>query len=485
MSRIKVVLHVLSAVVIIFAITMLLPLALAFLLSDGAVTAYDESILVTAAAGGAVWLATRGASAELQTRDGFLLVVLVWTVLPAFATLPLLLYLPALSFTDAYFETVAAMTTTGATTLSGLDGLPASINVWRALLQWIGGMGIIVLTVAILPLLGVGGSQLYKAETPGPMKDTKLTPRITETAKGLWMVYFAITLVCLGAYWLAGMPWLDALIHALTTMSLGGYSNHDASFGHFNSPVIEAVAIFFMLVAGMNFGTHFLAWRKLSTRPYRVDPEASLFVGMTLLSCIGVAAFLGLSGTYGDFGTSLRYASFNVVSIATTTGYASTDYNLWPTFAPLWMLLLCSFATCAGSTGGGIKMIRAQILVKQVFRELLRIIHPRVYSPVKLGGHLVENNVTFAVLAFSFVYVASVVSLMLTLTASGLDVVTALSAVVACINNTGPGLSQVGPATTYAALNDFQTWVLTFAMILGRLELFTLLVVLTPAFWRK
>jgi trk system potassium uptake protein TrkH len=485
MSRFRVVLHVLSAVVIIFSVTMLLPLGIALGLGDGAETAYDEAILVTALAGGAAWLATRGASPQLQTRDGFLLVVLVWTVLPAFATLPLLIYLPSLSFTDAYFETVAAMTTTGATTLSGLDALPASINVWRGLLQWVGGMGIIVLTVAILPLLGVGGSQLYRAETPGPMKDTKLTPRITETAKGLWLVYFAITVFCLVAYRWAGMSWLDALIHAFTTMSLGGFSNHDASFAYFNSPVIDAVAIAFMLIAGINFGTHFLAWRKLSIRPYRADPEAGLFLGVTLFSCIGVAAYLFGAGAYGDFWTALRYAAFNVVSIATTTGYASTDYNLWPVFAPLWMLFLCSFATCAGSTGGGIKMIRAQILFKQVFRELLRIIHPKLYNPVKLAGQLVENNVTFAVLAFSFVYVASVISMMLALTASGLDIVTALSAVVACINNTGPGLNLVGPATTYAVLSDFQTWVLIFSMVLGRLELFTLLVVLTPAFWRK
>ena len=485
MSRFRVVVHVLSAVVIIFAITMLLPLGLALGLADGAQTAYDEAILITAAAGAIGWLATRGTSAELQTRDGFLLVVLVWTVLPAFATLPLLIFVPGLSFTDAYFETVAAMTTTGATTLSGLDALPASINVWRALLQWIGGMGIIVLTVAILPLLGVGGSQLYRAETPGPMKEAKLTPRITETAKGLWLVYFTITVVCLGAYRWAGMPWLDALIHAFTTMSLGGYSNHDASFAHFNSPVIETVAIVFMLIAGINFGTHFLAWRKLSVRSYRADPEAGLFVGVTVFSCVGVAAYLFGNGAYGDFWTALRFAAFNVVSIATTTGYASTDYNLWPVFAPLWMLFLCSFATCAGSTGGGIKMIRAQILFKQVFRELLRIIHPKLYSPVKLAGQPVENNVTFAVLAFSFVYVASIVSMMLLLTATGLDVLTALSAVVACINNTGPGLNMVGPSATYAALSDFQIWVLTFAMVLGRLELFTLLVVLTPAFWRK
>jgi trk system potassium uptake protein TrkH len=396
-----------------------------------------------------------------------------------------MIFLPKLSFIDAYFETVAAVTTTGSTVLSGLDTLPASINVWRALLQWIGGMGIIVLTVAILPLLGVGGSQLYKAETPGPMKDTKLTPRITETAKGLWLVYFAITVACVLAFRWAGMSWLDALIHAFSTMSLGGFSSYDASFGHFNSATIEITAIVFMLIAGINFGTHFLAWRKLSLGPYRDDGEAGLFVVVTLLSCLGIAWFLLGNHVYPDFWTALRYASFNVVSIATTTGYASTDYNQWPVFAPLWMLFLCSFSTCAGSTGGGIKMIRAQILFKQVFREMLRILHPKIYNPVKLGGHPVENNVIFAVLAFSYVYMASVSLLTLVLAVSGLDAVTSFSAVVACINNTGPGLNLVGPATTYEILSDLQISVLTFAMVLGRLELFTLLVVLTPAFWRK
>ena len=485
MSRLAVVLHVLSVVVVIFAVAMLVPLGLSLALGDGAQRAYDEAILVTALAGAMTWLATRGEGGELQTRDGFLLVVLVWTVLPAFATLPLLIYLPKLSFSDAYFETVAAMTTTGATVLSGLDKLPISINVWRALLQWIGGMGIIVLTVAILPLLGVGGSQLYKAETPGPMKDAKLTPRITETAKGLWLVYFAITFACVLAFRWAGMPWLDALIHAFSTMSLGGFSNHDASFAFYNSPAIEIVAIVFMLLAGMNFGTHFLVWRRLSLKPYRVDPEAGLFVAVTLLSSLALAWYLLGNHVYGDFWTALRYATFNVVSIATTTGYSSTDYNQWPIFAPLWMLFLCSFATCAGSTGGGIKMVRAQILFKQVFRELMRIIHPKLYNPVKLAGQPVENNVIFAVLAFAFVYMSSVSLLTLVLAASGLDILSAFSAVVACINNTGPGLNLVGPASTYEVLNQFQIWVLTFSMVLGRLELFTLLVVLAPAFWRK
>jgi trk system potassium uptake protein TrkH len=245
------------------------------------------------------------------------------------------------------------------------------------------------------------------------------------------------------------------------------------------------VAIFFMLVAGINFGTHFLAWRHLSVRPYRMDPEAGLFLAVVIGSCLLIAWYLLGNRVYPDYLTALRYAAFNVVSIATTTGFANTDFNLWPIFAPLWMLFLSSFSTCSGSTGGGIKMVRARILFKQIFRELLRIIHPKVYSPVKLSGHSLENNVVFAVLAFAFVYMCSISVMTLALTASGLDVITAFSAIVACINNTGPGLNQVGPATTYAALSDFQTWVCTFAMLLGRLELFTLLIVMTPAFWRK
>ncbi len=485
MGRIAVVFNLLSVVVVIFAGTMLAPLGLSLALADGAERAYDIAILATALAGVLGWLATRGRARELQLRDGFLLVVLVWTVLPAFATLPLMGYLPALSFTDAYFETMAAITTTGSTVLSGLDRLPPSINLWRGLLQWIGGMGIIVLAVAILPLLGVGGSQLFKAETPGPMKDTKLTPRITETAKGLWLVYFLITVACALAFRWAGMDWLDAVIHAFSTMSLGGFSSHDASFGHWNSQRVEAVAIVFMLVAGINFGTHFLAWRKLSLRPYRADPEAFLFLAVTILSCFGIAWYLLGNQIYPDYWTALRFAAFNVVSIATTTGYANTDFNLWPVFAPLWMLFLCSFCTCAGSTGGGMKMIRAQILFKQIFRELLRILHPRLYSPVKIAGQPVENNVVFSVLAFVFVYASCIILMTLLLTASGLDVVTAFSAVVVTINNTGPGLNQVGPAATFEVLNDFQTWVCSFSMLLGRLELMTLLVVLTPAFWRK
>jgi len=317
------------------------------------------------------------------------------------------------------------------------------------------------------------------------MKDAKLTPRITETAKGLWVVYALISLACMVAYRLAGMTWFDAFMHMFSTMGLGGFSSHDASFGYWNSPLIESVAIFFMLAAGINFGTHFLALRGRSSIPYRQDAEAGLFVLITLASCVGVALYLLAMNVYADFWTALRFASFNVVSIATTTGYSNTDYNGWPVFAPMWMLFLCCFVSCSGSTGGGIKLIRAQLLYHQLYREFVKLLHPDAVTPVKLGGRVVENKVVFAVLAFLFIYICCVVTMTLLLLASGLDAVTAFSAVIASINNTGPGLNQVGPATTYEVLSDFQTWVCTFAMLIGRLELFTVLVIFTPVFWRK
>ena len=478
------VLHVLSLVILIFGLTMLVPLAVSWGLRDGAERAFDEAILLTLAVGALLGYVTRKSKRDLRIRDGFLMVALVWTVLPAFAAVPLIAQLD-LSFTDAYFETVSGLTTTGATILTGLDALPVSINFWRTQLVWLGGMGLIVLAVAVLPLLGIGGRQMFKAETPGPMKDSKMTPRIAETAKGLWGVYAGFSLCCLLAYHWAGMPWLDAIMHTFSTMGLGGFSSHDASFGYFNSVAIESVAIVFMLIAGMNFATHFIALSGRSLRAYRVDPEAGWYLAATLGSVVGIAIFLMAHQVYPDAGEAFRRAAFNVISIATTTGFATVDYALWPMFAPLWMLFLCSFATSAGSTGGGIKMIRAILLYKQVNREMVRAIHPNAVYQVRIGSESVPVNILFAVLAFGFVYVACIVSMTLLLSLTGLDIITAFSAVVASINNTGPGLGQVGPSTTFTTLNDFQTWVCTFAMLLGRLEIFTLLVVLTPAFWRK
>jgi len=484
MQRYYPVVRVFGLLLVCFALTLLVPLILSWWWNDGANSAYDEAFLLTLAVGVALWWPARHERRELKVRDGFLMVVLVWTVLPVFASMPLLFQL-GVSFTDAYFEAMSGLTTTGSTVLSNLDTLPASINLWRGMLVWLGGMGLIVLAVAILPLLGIGGRQMFKAETPGPMKDSQLTPRMTQTAKGLWGVYAVVTLLCILSLRWAGMSWFDAVMHSFSTMGLGGFSSHDASFGHWNSPVIEAVTIVFMLLAGMNFATMFLALHGRSFQPYLRDPEARWFLAVTLASVFGIAIYLWLQGTYPNFLTALRHSAFNLVSIATTTGFASVDFNLWPAFAPLWMLFLSSFVTSAGSTGGGIKMIRAIILYKQVYRELLRAMHPNVVWPVRIGGNPVPHNILFAVLAFSFMYMTSIATLTLLLSFSGLDIVTAFSAVVASINNTGPGLNQVGPATTYEVLTDFQTWVCTFAMLLGRLEIFTLLVVLTPAFWRR
>jgi trk system potassium uptake protein TrkH len=479
------ILNVLASVLTLFAGTMLIPLAVSFFTGDRALVAYDEAFLITLLSGVLLWLATRRFKRELQPRDGFLLVTLVWTVLPAFATLPLLLSLPQLSFTDAYFEAMSGITTTGATVLTGLDDLPVSINFWRCLLQWIGGMGILVLMVAILPLLGVGGTQLFRAESAGPMKEHKLTPRIAETAKGLWTVYAVISLACVLSYRIGGMGWLDAIMHMFTTMSLGGFSPHDASFGFFQSPLLEWICIVFMLIASCNFALFFLVWRRRTLAVWLSDTEARGTLAIMLLSSVAVAVYLMWQGAYQHWDVALRNAAFNVVSIASTTGYATADYNLWPAFAPWLMLFLGGVSTSAGSTGAGIKMIRFIVLIKQAQREMLRTLHPRVINPVRIRNAIVENNVIYAVLAFMLLYGASIIVLTLLLLISGMDVITAFSAIVASVNNMGPGLNQVGPAANYAVLNDFETWVCTFAMLIGRLELISVIVLFTPAFWRK
>jgi trk system potassium uptake protein TrkH len=485
MIRIAVVVNLLAVLLMIFAASMVLPLGMSLVLGDRAELVHGGGLYFTGLTGALLWMLTRRARSELQTRDGFMFVVLVWTVLPAFATLPLLGYLHGLSFTDAYFEAMSGLTATGATILSSLDGLPASLHVWRSLLQWFGGMGIIVLAVAILPLLGIGGRQILRAETPGPMKEKQLTPRIAQTAKGLWLVYVLLTVLCAAGYYLAGMTPVDAFIHAFSTVSLGGFSSHDASFAYFQSSAVEGVAMVFMLVAGINFGTHFVALRRFTWRPYLADAEMRAFLLVITASVALVSGFLFLHGAYGDFGVALRYSAFNVVSAATTTGYTTVDYNAWPLFAPLFMILLCAFCTCSLSAGGGIKMMRALVLFQTAFRELGRMVHPRALMPVKLGGQVVEDQIIFAVLAYMLVYGATLTAITMLLVATGVDFLTAFTAASACINNLGPGLGFVGPAGTYALFNDFQTWVCTAAMMLGRLELITVFVVLTPAFWRR
>lgn len=476
---------IVGRIVVAFSLLMAVPLGFSLVQEDGADEAFRQGALLTAVAGLTISLATRRHRRELNPRDGFLLVTLTWTLLPAFGALPLLLALPELGFTDAYFEAMSGLTTTGATILTGLERLPVSVNVWRCLMVLVGGMGIIVLVVAILPLLGVGGAQLFKSETAGPMKDQKLTPRIAGTARGLWALYFAAATACCLAYHAAGMGWTDAFIHMCSTMGLGGFSSYDASFGQFQSQAIETVAIVFMTLAGVNFGLYFLAVRKRSLAVLWHDTEARSYALVLLGSVLGIATYLTIHGDYPSFDVALRHAAFNVVSIATTTGYATEDYAQWPVFAPVLMMFLCSFATCAGSTGGGIKLVRSLLLLKQARLELVRVVHPRAVAPVRLGGALVSSQVMASVIAFMLLYGTVCVAGTLLLLVSGLDLVTAATAVVACINNTGPGLGQVGPASTYQGLTDFQTWVCTGLMLLGRLELISVLVVFTGAFWRR
>lgn len=486
MQRLAGVFHILGFIILIFAGLMLFPTGVSWYLDDHAVWSFAIGMGVAATVGVVMWASTRDAARgrELRNRDGFLLSALTWMVLPALATIPLMLSIPSLSFTDAYFETMSGLTTTGATTISNLDQLPGSINLWRTFLVWLGGMGVVVLAVAVLPMLGVGGSQAFKAETPGPMKDAKLTPRIAQTAKGLWLVYVLITSACTISLWAVGMPMLDALIHTFSIMGLGGFSSHDASFGFFDSPAMEAVAIVFMLLAAINFSTHFLAFSGRTLQAYVKDNEAHMVWSVMLGSVLLVACFLWMHQVYPDFLTALRHAAFNVISIATTTGLATQDYNLWPPFAPVLMIFLSCFATAAGSTGGGIKMIRAQLLVKHCFSEMHRLVHPKSPMVVKLNGAVYESSVIDSILAFLFLYGASIIFCTLLMLLSGCDLVTALSAVVASVNNMGPGLNLVGPATTFAVLTDFQTWICTLAMLLGRLELFTMVVILTSTFWR-
>jgi len=485
MRQLLVTAHVLGAFLVMFTFAFALPLGWSLGVGDGAHRSFAYAAAGCAVLGALLWLPTRSVARELQPRDGALLVVTSWLAAALVSTVPFLIELPHLSFTDAFFEAMSGLTTTGSTVLTGLDTLPQSLNIWRHALQWFGGMGIIVLAVAILPLLGVGGMQLYKAETPGPLKEGKLTPRITQTAKYLWLLYAAFTLVCILSLRWAGLSWFEAVCHAFSTLALGGFSTRDASVSGFESPAVEMIMAAFMMVAVLNFATHFVAIRQRSLRVYLRDVEAFTVLWVTLGSCLLLGSFLYWKGIYPTFEEALRHATFNTISLATSSGFMSDDYAQWPLFASMWLLLLATVGSSAGSTGGGIKMIRAIILVRQSGHELLRLIHPRAVRPLVVGGQVIEQRVVLAVLGFMLLWGVTTTVLVFGMLATGADFVTAVSVVVACVNNLGPGLGEHGPAANYQALSDLQTWMMTFAMLAGRLELLTFFVVFTPAFWRK
>lgn len=474
--------RILGLLLMLHSVTMLPPLLVALFYIEPEWLDFAVTFSGLAILGAAIWLPVRNRKTELRTRDGFVVVVMFWTVLGVFGAIPFM-FDPHLPFTEAVFESVSGFTTTGGTVISGLDQLPKSILYYRQQLTFFGGIGIVVLAVAILPMLGVGGMSLYRAETPGPMKDSKLTPRIVETARAFSYTYVGLCAACALAFWVAGMSGFDAIGHSFAILATAGFSTHDASFGYFQSVAIEVIASVFMLLGAVNFSLHFLAWRRLTLRGYLEDRELRVFLMIAVGLIVLFTAVLTWTAHYPDYWESLRHSSFNVISVLTTTGFVSADFSKWPLFLPVLLMLIAFMGGCAGSTAGGLKIMRVMLLYKQGMREVWRLAHPHGVFPIKVAGKSLPPHVVDAIWGFFSLYVISAIVLTLSMMATGLDAVTALSAVSACLNNMGAGLNDVG--TTFASVTLFGKWVLIFAMLLGRLEIFALLVLLSPAFWRK
>jgi trk system potassium uptake protein TrkH len=481
--HIALIFRILGMLLMVFSLTLSTPVIVSLWYGDGAYPSFLLSFAITLISGTLMWAPVAKQRADLRTRDGFLITSLFWLVLGLFGALPFYLTSsPHLDMSDAVFESLSGLTTTGATVITGLDELPKSILFYRQQLQWLGGIGIIVIAVAILPMLGIGGMQLYRAETPGPVKDSKLTPRITETAKALFFIYVLLTATCALAYWFAGMSGFDAICHAFSTIAIGGFSTHDASMGFFDSPVIMMIASIYMLVAGLNFALHFQLFRSKSFMHYKADSESRFYTYTILICAALVILYLIASKTY-EPNDAFIHGLFQTISIATTTGFATADFSMWPSFLPFLLLTLSFMGGCGGSTGGGMKAVRIMLIAKQGVRELSQLVHPNAVIPLKVGNRRVEATVISAVWGFFAVYMFAFFILLMLLMATGMDDTTAFSAVVASINNLGPGLGEV--ALNYGSINDPAKWILCFSMLLGRLEVFTLLVLFTPAFWRQ
>lgn len=476
--------RVLGVLLIFFSATMLIPVVIGSLYRDGGMEAFGESFLIAFATGVALWFPVRRVSRDIGITDGFLIVSLFWTVLGLFGALPLLLASrPGLGFTDAAFESVSGLTTTGATVLVGLNTLPHAILFWREWLHWIGGMGIIVLAVAILPMLGAGGTQLVRAETPGPIKDDKLAPRIKKTAAALWWTYTTITVACAGTYWLLGMNPFDSVTQAFGTVATGGFANYDASMAHFHSNAILIAATAFMFVSGVSFSLHFICWRNNSLMPYLRNIELRTYTCIMFGASALVAITLHVHGTYGSIKDAAIQGTFQVVSLMTDTGFSSANFSQWPSFIPILLMLLACLGGCAGSTSGGIKIVRLVILLKQTWRELKAIVHPNAVFAARLENRILTEPILRRVWVFFFLYVTGYAAMVLLLMAFGLNGLTAFSAVAACINNMGPALGTA--ASNFSPLPAPVKWFLIVTMIGGRLEIFTLLIIFTPEFWRR
>ena len=476
--------RILGILLSLFSLTLLPPIAIAWWSNDSSLQGFLTAIFFITFIGFCLWFPVRNIRNELKLRDGFVVVVLFWVGLGFTGAIPFVLSeTPHLSLTDAVFESMSGLTTTGATILTGIDDLPKPILFYRQELQWLGGMGIIVLAVAILPILGIGGMQLYRAETPGPMKESKLTPRITETAKALWYIYLSLTVACCLSYWAAGMTFFDAISHSFSTVSVGGFSTHDASIGYFNNIWIDTIAVVFMIFSGINFTLHFFAWRNQNAQSYWHDSELRAYLSILGIVCLVSCVYLSINSDYTDLTRMFIDGIFQSVSIATTTGFTTTQYQNWPSFLPMLLLFASFLGACAGSTGGGIKIVRVLLLFKQGIREVKRLIHPNALFIIKINNKPVQERVINAIWGFFAAYTVVFIFFQLILMASGLDPITAFSAVAACMNNLGPGLGDV--SAHYNNINDFAKWILCLAMLMGRLEIFTLLVLFSPVFWRK
>ena len=483
--RITTSIRILGVFLMLFSFTMLPPAAVAYYFKDGTLLTFIQAFSFTFCFGLICWLLNRDAKKALKTRDAFLITVLFWSVLSLFGALPLLLFdAEHLSFTDALFESVSGFTTTGASVLGdGPQALPNAMRYYLQQLQFIGGMGIVVLAVAILPMLGVGGMQLYRTETPGPLKDSKLTPRIAQTAKTLWYIYVGLTLACAVAYALAGMSWFNAIGEAFSTVSTGGFSMHNDSFAYYNNTHIELIGALFMFLGGTNFTLHFLAFRSQSPLPYWRDTEFRTYAYLLAASILLVTYFLDYYSMFADTQTALIKATFNVTSLMTTTGLSSANFSLWPSFIPFFIMVLAIVGGCGGSTSGGMKVIRVLLLQKQVFREMRHLTHPHLIDTIKFGRSNLPDRLIQSMWAFIAAFIGLFIVLYLLLLACGLDITTAFGALVAAQANAGAGIGSI--AEGFQHLPTAAKWIMMFGMLAGRLEIFTLLVLLTPTFWRR
>ena len=482
-QRLQAIRRIFGAIVGLSSLISLPPLAIAAWRDEASVQAFADSFLIAGVIGFVLWFPVRHVRYELRLRDGFLITAGTWILAILVAAIPFMLGPPFLSYTDAVFEAASGLTTTGATVIVGLDDLPKSVLFYRALLCYLGGMGIVILAVAILPMLKIGGMQLFRAESTGPTKDSKLTPRIAETARALWLIYTGLNVLCMLAYWIGGMDFFDAVCQGMTTVATAGFGNYDANLGHWDSPLIETIATVFMFLGGISFGLHWYAWRRATVSHYQADSELKTFFWICALASLAIALALWLGGRFDGFVEALRHAIFQVVSNITTTGFTTVGFDDWPGFAPLMLVMIGFIGGCAGSTSGGIKVARVQMVVRQGLREIKQLVHPKGQFLVKVGGKRVSESVVISVAGFCTLYIMSYLVMTLLLTALGVDILTAFSAIAACLNNLGPGLGEV--AVHFRDLDDLPVWICSLAMVLGRLEVFTLLVLLTPQFWQE